>query len=78
MVRTLFFNDSLLSHSNPKVLNAPFYKDINGKKIKWKKDIEFSWDKYSATGFIGLLETMSTNQNNGFSLFRREELFLEV
>tara|TARA_B110000003_G_C16653014_1_gene535108 strand:+ start:1652 stop:3172 length:1521 start_codon:yes stop_codon:yes gene_type:complete len=72
----LYWNGQLMSYSNPKILEAPYYKDKNGSNIKWKKDINFSWNKYSASGFIGILETMSTNQNNGFSLFRRGRVIL--
>ena len=53
------------------ILKAPYYKNLNGEHITWKKDIDFSMGKYSAKGFIGILKTMSTNKDNGISLFRR-------
>ena len=37
----------------------------------WKKEINLKLGKYSAKGFVGLLETMSTSEKNGISLFRR-------
>lgn len=65
------FNDQILLFENPQILVAPFYKDEDGQNIEWKKNIEFSLGKYSVKGFIGILEKMSNNQENGFALFRR-------
>jgi hypothetical protein len=67
----LYFNGELLNYETLKVLKAPFYKDLNNRSILWKKAIDFKMGEFSAKGFIGLLETMSTSVNNGISLFRR-------
>ena len=67
----LYFNGELLSYQPPKVLKAPFVDDPYGKKILWKKQINFKMENFSAKGYIALLETMSTNIDNGLSLFRR-------
>tara|TARA_B100001173_G_scaffold98303_2_gene85004 strand:- start:4423 stop:5904 length:1482 start_codon:yes stop_codon:yes gene_type:complete len=67
----LYFNGELLSYQPPKVLKTPFVDDPNGKKILWKKPIKFKMGNFSAKGYIALLETMSTNIDNGLSLFRR-------
>jgi Histidine kinase-, DNA gyrase B-, and HSP90-like ATPase len=67
----LFINDEELIHEEPEILNAPFYNNINGKSIEWKKDINFSTLKYKVKGFIAILNTMSTSEINGLSLFRR-------
>jgi hypothetical protein len=56
-------------------LEAPHYSNPEGTPIVWKKDI--CWEQplggkiYSVKGFIAILETMSTSENNGFLLFRR-------
>lgn len=67
----LLLNDEQLTYFEPEILCAPFYNDPNGKEIFWKKNIDFSIGKYSAKGFIAILNTMSTSEYNGLSLFRR-------
>jgi hypothetical protein len=67
----LFVNDVELIYEDPEILKAPFHSDPSGKSILWKKEINLSLDKYKVTGFIGILNTMSTSEVNGLSLFRR-------
>ena len=67
----LYINDELLAYEDPEILKAPYYKNLDGQDILWKKEISFKTGNYSAKGFIGVLKTMSTNQINGISLFRR-------
>lgn len=67
----LYINDVELTYEEPEILIAPYYTDPKGKPIQWKKDINFSLGKYKVTGFIGILNTMSTSEVNGLSLFRR-------
>ena len=67
----LFINDEELLYEEPEILKAPFYTNPNGRPIEWKKEIDFSLGKYKVKGFIALLSTMSTNEINGLSLFRR-------
>lgn len=67
----LYINDVELAFEDPEILYAPFYTDPKGKAIQWKKDINFSLGKYKVSGFIGILNTMSTSEVNGLSLFRR-------
>lgn len=67
----LWLNGELLKYKEPKVLYAPFYKNPVGESVLWKKNIDFKMGDFSAKGFIGLLETMSTSVDNGISLFRR-------
>ncbi|WP_417832861.1 ATP-binding protein [Terasakiella sp.] len=67
----LYINSELLKFNNPKVLLAPYYKDPKGEQRLWKQEIDYTFGKYSAKGFIGLLQTMSTSKENGISLFRR-------
>jgi hypothetical protein len=67
----LFINDEQLVYEEPEILNAPFYNDPGGKPILWKKEISFSSGIYKVHGFIAILNTMSTSELNGLSLFRR-------
>ena len=67
----LYINDVELTYEEPEILIAPFYTDPKGNAILWKKEINFSLGKYMVTGFIGILNTMSTSEVNGLSLFRR-------
>jgi hypothetical protein len=67
----LFINDEELIYEEPEILKAPFYNNPNGKRVEWKKEINFSFGKYKVNGFIAILNTMSTNEVNGLSLFRR-------
>ena len=68
-------NDEQLEYTELKVLEAPHYSNPDGTPILWRKDI--CWEQslggklYSVKGFIAVLETMSTSENNGFLLFRR-------
>jgi hypothetical protein len=68
---SLYINGELILYEEPEILVAPYYKDLNGKPIKWKKDINFSIGNYKVKGFISILNTMSTSEVNGLSLFRR-------
>ena len=67
----LVINDIELTYDDPEILIAPHFSNPNGKKIIWKKEINFSMGKYKISGFIAILNTMSTNELNGLSLFRR-------
>lgn len=67
----LYINEELLTFGDPEILKAPYYKDQDGENILWKKNIDFTMGNYSAKGFVGILKTMSTNKDNGISLFRR-------
>jgi hypothetical protein len=67
----LYINDEELIYEEPEILIAPYFMNPTGRPIEWKKEIDFKLGKYKATGFIGILNTMSTNEINGLSLFRR-------
>lgn len=73
----LVINGETLVADAPNVLVAPYHKKVGGTITKegpdklWKVDIDFDTPKYKVKGFIGVLETMSTNQTNGFLIFRR-------
>lgn len=72
----LYINEEKLTYKNPEILVAPYYKNLDGENIFWKKSINFSMGKYSAKGFIGVLKTMSSNNLNGISLFRRGRVII--
>lgn len=67
----LFINDEELIYEEPEILKAPYYNNPQGEAIEWKKEINFSTGKYKVSGFIAILNTMSTSTLNGLSLFRR-------
>lgn len=73
----IIINGEYLQIKELKVLNAPYYKDPKGEPVLWQKEIHFSAPRpygeglYKVDGFIGILETMSTDVDNGFLLFRR-------
>lgn len=67
----LIINDEELIYEEPEILNAPFYSNLHGNTVKWELPINFASGKYKVKGFIAILNTMSTNEINGLSLFRR-------
>ena len=72
----IIINGELLHFKELKVLSAPYWKTPNGEPVLWRKEISESFLKpgggsYEVKGFIGILETMSTDVDNGFLLFRR-------
>jgi len=70
----LVINGESLIYADPKILNAPFYKDDSGESIEWRKKINFDFGNgLSVSGFAALLETASVS-NAGFSLFRRSRV----
>lgn len=72
----LILNGDKLTFEDPAILTAPFHKKPGhpeGEKIYWRKDIDFRFGKYHATGFIALLKTMQ-NTKNGLALLRRSRV----
>lgn len=68
----IIVNRETLVYEDPEVLKAPLWNNENGPIIEWKKDIDISFGKNKrVTGFVGLLDVMSSSVHNGFSLFRR-------
>lgn len=65
-------NGETLAFEQQKILKAPKWDDEDGEEIEWKIEIDSSFGKNKrVTGFVALLDTMSTTVHNGFSLFRR-------
>jgi Histidine kinase-, DNA gyrase B-, and HSP90-like ATPase len=70
-VLELRFNGEELIYKDPKVLNAPYYKEKDGPDRVWRKEIVFDFgDDLRVRGFAALRETANTARA-GFSLFRR-------
>lgn len=72
----LIVNGNKLTFEDPAILTAPFHKKPGhpeGDKIYWRKNIDFRFGKYRATGFIALLKTMQ-NTKNGLALLRRSRV----
>jgi hypothetical protein len=69
----IIVNENKLSFQDPVILTAPFHKKAGqpeGEKLYWRKEIDFKFGPYRATGFIALLKTMQNNKN-GLALLRR-------
>ena len=69
-VMSIQINDRHLHFETPAILKAPALGDSGGKRVTWKKDIDFTFGSYRAKGFIALLDEMSTKKN-GIVLLRR-------
>lgn len=59
-----------LSFAEYPVLVAPPAGNYEATPITWKKNVNFSFGKYKATGFIGILRDIDSTKN-GFVLLRR-------
>lgn len=64
----------ILTFTDPKILNAPYYADPDGPSKYWRKDIQFDLGEgYRVTGFAALREKMSL-EDAGFVLLRRNRV----
>lgn len=78
-VLDLVINGELMTMPEPKILHSQYYSKVNGtiqkvgEPVLWREEINFApqGSKYKVTGFIGVLEKMSTSSENGFLIFRR-------
>lgn len=68
-------NGEYLKAPEYEILNAPFYKEINGNDVLWKKEINFHLGKYKARGFIAILKSIQNNAN-GLVLLRRGRVII--
>jgi hypothetical protein len=57
------------------ILVAPYAKTPSASPILWKKNIDFKFGKYKASGFIGILRDINSMQN-GFVLLRRGRVII--
>lgn len=69
---SIYLNGEELEYEDQEVLVTHKWDNETGEEIEWKIEIDESFGSNKRVkGFIGLLSTMSTSVNNGFSLFRR-------
>lgn len=66
----IYVDEEKLTFEETAILMAPPAKEPNSPAIYWKKDIDFKFGKYRATGFIGILKDID-HTKNGFVLLRR-------
>lgn len=66
----IYVDGSKLTFEEPEILRAPSVKAPDGPAIYWRKEIDFSFMKYRARGFIGILKSIDSTKN-GFVLLRR-------
>ena len=66
----IYVEGEKLFFTETEILTAPSVKDPNGPNVYWKKNIDFSFGKYRAKGFIGILKDINSTKN-GFVLLRR-------
>ncbi len=70
----LYFNREALSYEMPRILVAPYYKDLSQPPIRWYREFSFDFGLgLKASGFAALREVASTS-TAGFALFRRKRL----
>lgn len=71
---TLAVDRDTLGYTEPAVLSAPYYKDLTGPAVEWRKEIDFDFGAgMRVRGFAALRETASTT-HAGFALFRRHRV----
>ena len=69
-------NGQVLHFDEYPILDAPYAGTPGGQSIRWKKEIDFSFDnRYKVKGFIAILREMKANQN-GLVLMRRGRVIL--
>lgn len=66
----IYIDGKLLVFEESEILIAPSVKDPNGPNIYWRKDINFKFKNYRATGYIGILKDINSTKN-GIVLLRR-------
>ncbi len=66
----IYVGGEKLVFEETEILTAPPVKNPEAPPVYWRKDIDFSFGKYRATGFIGILKDINSAKN-GFVLLRR-------
>lgn len=66
----LIVNNEQLTYNDPEILVAPDAKNPSSAPVKWSKNIDFNFGKYSAKGFIAILKKIDSTKN-GIVLLRR-------
>ena len=60
----------VLTFTEYPILVSPPANNLSAPPVVWKKDIDFSFFKYKAKGFVGILRDIDSTKN-GFALLRR-------
>lgn len=63
-------NGFALSVPEVPILNAPWFKDVNGPNIPWIEHFEITHGAFGISGYVALRDPMSST-NRGFKLVRR-------
>lgn len=72
----IYFNGEALSHTDPPVLTAPYYRTPQATPVPWRKEIDVSLDaQHRITGWAAIRERASISEA-GFAVFRRDRLIL--
>ena len=75
----LHFNGELLEYSDPKTLNAPYYKNSDNESILWKREIPENFEVRKGLiikkGFVAILDKMKVGKS-GLALFRRGRVIM--
>lgn len=71
----IFICGEKLNFNEYDILYTPFARTPQAPPIYWKKDIDFKFGRYKATGFIGILRDIDNNKN-GFVLLRRGRVII--
>lgn len=66
----IYVDGEKLVFEETEILTAPSVKNPDAPAVYWRKDIDFKFGKYRATGFIGILKNINSAKN-GFVLLRR-------
>lgn len=70
----LRFNGEVLRYEEPRILSAPYFKDLSEPPRLWRREIDFDLGGgMRVTGFAAIREVASTSRA-GFALFRRDRL----
>lgn len=73
---SIFVDGEELGYEEPSILTAPSYREKDGERIEWRKEIDFDLGEgKSASGFVAIRETASTRLA-GLALFRRKRLIM--
>ncbi|RRA49306.1 ATP-binding protein [Acidipila sp. EB88] len=70
----LCFNGETLRYEEPKVLQAPSYKEKNGEPLLWRKQIQFDLGHGMRVDGFAALRATANVAKAGFALFRRNRV----
>ena len=73
-VLELKLGNEVLQYEEPTILNAPYYKESNGNRKVWTKEIDFDLGEGLAVKGFAALRDPGNYARSGFSLFRRGRL----